>query len=376
MSTRIITDAEEVAQLHEIWNRLLLSQTDSIQGLDGTSTYEWHSAIANTFVEAASQSIVIAEEKNSIKGIMPVIRSRMGAFGFFATSISMPTSIYGGRNGPIAENNSPEIARRLFETVLDGLEWDVANFTLPAGGVSELALHEACAERRLKIHMQAVHESPYFRIPRSSELLRKSLHRSTRSRTVKGEEALRKMGILEFCTHSTPKEVDSFVESVMQIERGSWKEKAGTSITCHPRQEIFYRQLLPRLAQENMLCTMLVSLDGRPIAYRFGIRMGKVFIDLKNSLIEEFEKHSAGHICHIATLEELIRAGVEIYDWMGLVEPHKMRWPEAAVYKRNQYVLFNNTIAGQIGRFRLAASAWSRRLKPNKNDVPDAEKSE
>lgn len=376
MLTKIITDAREIEQLHADWNRLLLTQTDSVDGLDGTSSYEWHSSIADTFPEASSPSIAVAKEGDEIRGILPVISSRMGASNAFARIISMPTDIYGGRNGPIAENNSPEIARRLFETVLDGLGWDVANFTLPAGGVSELALHEACAERRLKIHIQAVHESPYFSIPQSSELLRKSLHRSTRSRTVKGEEALRKMGILEFCTHTTPKEVDSFVESVMQIERGSWKEKTGTSITCHPRQERFYRQLLPRLAQSDMLCTMLVRLDDRPIAYRFGVRTGKVFIDLKNSLIEEFEKHSVGHICHIATLESLIGKGVETYDWMGLVEPHKMRWPEAAVYKRNQYVLFNNTIAGQIGRFRLAASAWGRRLKPNKNDVPDAEKSE
>jgi CelD/BcsL family acetyltransferase involved in cellulose biosynthesis len=178
----------------------------------------------------------------------------------------------------------------------------------------------------------------------------------------KGERALSEKGRLEYEELSDPASVDKLMHSIHTIERRSWKEQSGTSITAQGKQQAFFEAFAALAAESGMLCGHVLRVDGKPIAYIFGVLDGdSVFLDLKESFDAAYAEYSPGHVLKRFAFQTLIARGVRIYDFMGRCEPYKMRWTDKT-YHRLTVVLFNTTFRGSLAHLRSRFGSGSAPL--------------
>lgn len=120
-------------------------------------------------------------------------------------------------------------------------------------------------------------------------------------------------------------DVRDAMERVMEIERASWKEQEGTSLTSERGSERFYRSLAGRLAARGELRIDLLELEGRPIAHLLGARLGDVVFGLKTSYAMDVAGLSPGAVLFGYALEDCLTSGVRVVELLGVTAP----WKEA-----------------------------------------------
>lgn len=137
----------------------------------------------------------------------------------------------------------------------------------------------------------------------------------------KSHADLHKKGRLEYEERAGSDSVPSLIDALHTVERNSWKEESGTSITKQEHQERFHRSLADLAARSGYLSGHVLRLDGHPIAFILGIAAGDgAFLDLKGSFDASNFEHSLGHVLKRDAVETLIARGVHLYDFMGNCE--------------------------------------------------------
>lgn len=107
-------------------------------------------------------------------------------------------------------------------------------------------------------------------------------------------------------------------------------------------------------------------LDERPLAFIYGYALNGVFVDEKESYVDEFKDFGPGNVLKVQFLQELVRRGISTLDYGGEEDPHKARWTDKT-YSRKIHALFNTTWRGQLLRLSLPVrSLMSRGVAPQR----------
>lgn len=312
---------------------------------------------------ATHTRVLVADEGGEVRGILPLTLGPKQTNPLRARLLSPVTESYCGRAMFLVEPQSAETLASLLDAAIDTLPgWDVFVTTLLDDSASTALLADSRIRARFTVQRQQSGRSPHFELPDSWETLFASLPKKFRWTIRSSQSALEKLGALEYTAIDSEPQVAEFLEAVLEIERNSWKEQSGTSITAHQEQQAFYRGFTPSAARLGMLSGHLLRLDGAPIAYIYGLRDRDVFLDLKESFNNTYLKQSPGHVLKRFALERLIARGVKRYDFMGGCEPYKMRWTDST-YSRTTYALYRKNLRGRLLllRARLAQLLRARR---------------
>ena len=166
-----------------------------------------------------------------------------------------------------------------------------------------------------------------------------------------GQKLLSEVGRLSFERMTEENEVSRFLDDAYSIEKRSWKEAAGTSITTNPLQETFHSRLAPIAASNRIFRGYVLYLDDLPISHVYGLMCGDVFYSLKLSHCEQHRKYSPGIVMIALAIQDLISDGVKFWDFSGPTEEYKRRWTKDA-YCLRTYTVFSRTIRGRLLRLR------------------------
>jgi CelD/BcsL family acetyltransferase involved in cellulose biosynthesis len=160
-------------------------------------------------------------------------------------------------------------------------------------------------------------------------------------------------------------DVASFLKAMLQIERNSWKETVGTSVTKNDYQKKLYEELTDIMVEKHCFTGHTLELNGKPIAYVYGLLFNGTFSDLKESFDSSYHAYSPGQVLKTFILQRLIEDNVRYYDYMGVCEPYKMRWTKDT-YARSNYVIYNGNLGGLAARFSSGIGRlWTRcRFRP------------
>ena len=151
------------------------------------------------------------------------------------------------------------------------------------------------------------------------------------------------------------------LQAILDIERASWKHEAGSAITCRPEQERFYRNFFESNLGSGLIQGLLMYLDETPVAYNLGLVRAGYYSCLKHSNRQEHQGLSPNQVLNIVLIERLRLQGLTMYDYMGEVEPHKMRWsPETRTYLRTPTLIFSRSPCGVASHCLLRLKQWSR----------------
>ena len=361
MKTQIVSAGQGFAALRDAWNELVVDDPTGLLGLDGTSTYEWFDALLATFPEAATVRVVVVRRQGKIVGLLPAI---LGESAWMGSRLISPTELHGGRNG--FRMRDPDSA--ILAALLKGLDlawpgWVSLQTTLVAGSESETVLGGVSRSLGSRVAAGELRYSMFFPIQGNSDDFLKGVAKDLRQRIKSAPRKLAALGAVQYHEYRHESQALDLIDAVLRVERLSWKHKAGSAISNVSHQEEFYRAMFPRAMRSGLLYALVVSLDGQPVAYNFGLIRDGVFSSLKISQIESLAKLSLSHMLRFALINRLRSEGVRIIESTGMPEPYKMRWSEASqLYGRRQYLLFNRDLRGGLAFAAGRAKANITRL--------------
>jgi CelD/BcsL family acetyltransferase involved in cellulose biosynthesis len=271
------------------------------------------------------------------------------------------TEAHAGRSGLLVRNNDAALVETLLRHVQTDLDpWDIFTFSVVEGSPSHTAVVQAAHSIPFRLRCIATGESPFIALESSWGAMLSALPKKLRWTIRKSEKDLSSKGRLQYEPADAPASTRSLLDTIYAIERQSWKEQSGTSITAHDAQQDFYEALVPIAADAGILSAHILRLDDQPIAYILGL-VGEdgVFLDLKESFDSTYSELSPGHVLKRFAIEALISRGIAVYDFMGVCEPYKMRWTDRT-YRRLTLAIFGRSLRGRYLYLRSRFSGSSK----------------
>jgi hypothetical protein len=345
------------------WNALVQADAAAPHGLDATSTFEWHAALLDAFLPGGDRwQVLVASDARGLAGILPLYWCRAGQRLPRTREIALLTELSGGRNGFLVREGDPAILRELLMHLCGAIQgWDSLRFHVTQGSRSERMLHAALRGTGCHCPVVGKEVSPILHMPEDLGAYLRTLKPGFRAELQRREKRLRAVGELKVEMVDTPGQVASYLAAVDEIERQSWKEGAGSSITARPWEHGFYKALLPRAAANGQLLSGLLSIDGRPVAYRMSVSFAGTAVALKSSYVQDMRAFAPATVLQWLYLREMHRRGIRVFDFTGLCEAHKTRWTDDT-YTLLTHRLYRKSFWGRLAHLRQRLGARARRI--------------
>jgi CelD/BcsL family acetyltransferase involved in cellulose biosynthesis len=349
----------EFAALSNDWNRLVRLEGDGVTGFDSSASFEWATAVWATFPESRPDRVLVARgSDNGALGILPC-RITPDTLAHVTYRRLTPTSgIYDLRTGLLVAGNA-DVLRSLVQHALRHVPgWDALHVHMVEGGPTASAVADCARSLDLTLWPLAEWRTPYIQLPEDPADTAMTASPKLRSNVRRAERQLQRLGTLEMRVFSDSVDAQAFVELMVDVEARSWKMPAGTAMQSSTQQLALYRSLTPALARAGQWLGAALYIDGRAIAFMYGFRLGRVFVDEKESFDAQFAEYGPGNVLKLRAFPEWIRRGIAIHDYGGREDPHKARWTDR-LYARQTALLLRR---GARSRLLEAALRLRHRL--------------
>lgn len=365
MRTELITRREAFDRLGPAWNALLADDVECPSGMDATSGFEWAAALIDAFLEEGQWVVVVASDDSGVAGILPLFWSRYRWEEAGAGVLAALTELNGGRNGFVVREGAEEALDAMLACLDEELPgWDRLNLRLVSGSRSEALLERLCARNGIKFTKGGADEkaatSPYLLLPDDLDEYLRGFNPKFRQEVQRRDRRMREQGQLQLRILEKPEEVDATWLAIQEIERLSWKEEAGTSLTASDWQERFHERLVPYAADSGQLACAVLELDDKPVAYSLALCFGGVASGLKTSYVQSLHAQAPATVLARLFMTELRARGFKAFDFMGACEAHKLRWT-GSTYTRHTYTLFSKGIGGAVAQMRHRVGSMLKR---------------
>ncbi len=117
-------------------------------------------------------------------------------------------------------------------------------------------------------------------------------------------------------------------ERILEIERDSWKGRAGEGFDQPPSDE-FYKRMAIRLAEGGRLRVIMITRDGVDLAFVLGGVFQSVYRGLQMSFREGHRQLGLGNLGQLEMIRRMISEGIDTYD-LGTEMPYKLSWAETS----------------------------------------------
>lgn len=364
VAARVEAGAAAIDTLAASFDRILLSCADGIRGPDVTCASAWAKALVTSIADPTSMRTLVLSSGGQPVALLPTVMTTVASFPLARRELRMLTEANHGRASLLVLDNDAALVQGALDHLIgDLVGWDTFILTVVADSDCHAAVVGAVERLALRTRVLLARESPYIVLPASWDDLFATLPKKMRWTIRKGEKDLAAKGQLTYEQFQTPDSVPRLHECMLSIERRSWKESSGSSITSNAREQSFYDALLPVAARSALLSGHVLLLDGQPLAYILGINDGRgTFLDLKESFDASFADFSPGHVLKRFAFENLIREGVRTYDFMGRCDPYKMKWTDKT-YRRITLAVYHPSARGLLAYARSKAGDLVRSLR-------------
>lgn len=189
-----------------------------------------------------------------------------------------------------------------------------------------------------------------------------------RTRIKRARQKMQGIGSVNFerrRPHSS--EVPALLQTIAAIEDRSWKGKEGVGIFSKAKYRAFFHDVAIAFAERGCLEVLLLTLDGKPISYRFGFLDGSTFLDYNFAYPDEFASFSVGRVLLADAINTAHEAGLTLFDASrgSLSKPNILQdWTSNAV-EHDELWLFADSLWGRIlgfmiGKLKPAAKQFIR----------------
>lgn len=316
---------EQVSEIRELV-RYEREWKDLVSGLAGASifdTYEWVTAWLDCFWRNKPISFLFFRKEGSLVGIAPLLADRCGDIWCAHTFIS-PVNLHGNRANVICAENPAAVLEALLaylgrERKRFRLAFPNALSTIPLASF----LPEIAARHDMLTIVFPGIASPIIRIRGDwqSYLKSRSTHLAKEMR--RKLKLLERAGRAEVLTVTSVDQCSEAMQDILHIEKCSWKEQAGISLSAMPHLAEFHQRFAEEAARRGWLRLYLLHLDSKPIAYVYGVVFQNEFYAFKTAYNHDYQKLSPGIVLFEHVFHDAFDQGLETVD-LGLGD--ESRW--------------------------------------------------
>jgi CelD/BcsL family acetyltransferase involved in cellulose biosynthesis len=137
---------------------------------------------------------------------------------------------------------------------------------------------------------------------------------------------LEKFGELQFESFSNVEDIDGLLATVFDLASKGWAHGENSAISSTLQLQNFYTDLAKVMNEKGWFNCELLSLSGKPIAFEYNLHCDKKSYNLKVGYDKAFSKYSPGMLLKYRVLQEEYCIGTHEYDFLGDVDPYKLRW--------------------------------------------------
>jgi CelD/BcsL family acetyltransferase involved in cellulose biosynthesis len=123
-----------------------------------------------------------------------------------------------------------------------------------------------------------------------------------------------------------PADLESELSGGFEVESSGWKLAAGSAILSRPENAAYYRSLARRFHARGELRLSSISVDGRMIAWDFGVLHRNRLYSPKSGYLEEFRQFGPGLVLELAMIERCFELGLDAHELLGTDEGYKLRF--------------------------------------------------
>ncbi|HTK68791.1 MAG TPA: GNAT family N-acetyltransferase [Candidatus Eisenbacteria bacterium] len=349
MKIEILDGVDSWASRRDEWNALASECSDDV-----SLTFEWHQALAVSQAKSEPLRAVWASSDRGAEAILPLRMEKTRLRGVPLRQIGPLGSLYSAHDCLLVRGNSLEALDGVLRAAKGVLpSWDVFRFSVSGDSPIYAEIDALARSGDARLEWSQAKQSPYLPLPGTFDEFWAGLSTKRRTSIRSRVKKFKEQGEPTLRVITQPSEISEVMEIILGIERASWKENEGTSITANPYQVVFYEVLTRELAERGWLRMYLLYLGDRPVAHDIGFRYKNRFFSGKTSFLEELRPLQPGYVLRWMILQDLYAIGVREHDFMGDPDPYKLHWTDAMRDHRDVRWFRQGARAGLVRMLRM-----------------------
>lgn len=318
LTVREVTQGRELAQYEGGWNRLLAAAREN----DFFYTYEWLCSWLECFWADRPAAFLLIGNSDALVGMAPFVRDDKGAL-WCSGSLVLPVNAHVNRATILYAGRPEDVLDVVLSHARSIHRWPkIALKGIRRGSPLLSKVSEVAEAYSLACRIREASTSPVVRIQTDwrGYLAGKKSH--FRTELKRKRRILERAGRVAIRTITAPAECADAMRDVLEVERNSWKQAAGTSFVAQPSVGDFYGTVAQRCAEKGWLRLYVQYMNATPIAYILGVVYRNIYYALKTSYSEAYRHLSAGAVLFEYALRDAFEQGLEAFDFLGV----ESRW--------------------------------------------------
>jgi CelD/BcsL family acetyltransferase involved in cellulose biosynthesis len=277
----------------------------------------WITAWWDVFGHGALQ-ILTLRRAGRLAGVLPLCGDR----GWLRSPTNDQTPQFGivaedaAAADELADAALDRAGRRLTLSLVDASGWDLA------------ALRGGARARGYRVLARPVVRPPYLLVDGDWAAFEKHVAGRLLRDLRRRRRRLEDQGVLTFEVSDGATGLEDLLEDGFRVETSGWKAAQQTAIVSRPETRRFFTEVARWAAARGWLRLAFLRLDGRALAFQFGLEEGGAYYFLKGGYETEFHRFAPGKLLVHDMLERAFSSGLERFEFLGQPESWKLEWTE------------------------------------------------
>jgi CelD/BcsL family acetyltransferase involved in cellulose biosynthesis len=242
--------------------------------------------------------------------------------------IRSPTNFHTPEFGPLAEDRAA--AGLLFRSLFALSHHQISLSLLEEDSEEVASCVSAAAAHGERVLVRPQQQSPFVELggmdwPAFESRMNAKLRADLRRRSRRLEEA----GDVAFQVADGRADLGSLLREGFEVEPSEWKARKGTGIASRTDTSRFYREVAEWAAERDLLRLSFLRLNGRAIAFQFGLEDKAAYYFLKGGYDVGFRAFAPGKLLVGRMLARVLACSLRRFEFLGAAEPWKMEWTTA-----------------------------------------------
>ena len=331
VTAQVAAGFDSLPALEREWRALF----DSLPA-EPAMSFEWTQALVRTQLNPSDECRVVTLRRGErLVGLVPMIVRATRVFKQ-RHFVLRPLAELKNTHSDLLMERAPEVVSAFFGA-LRGLEcrWDSLRLSkLLYGHVMTPLLEEQAIALGYTPHLRFRKAAYWIRLPGSFDEYFAARSSKFRNHARRAEKKLRAAGRVSVVEIAAAEQFEDGYDALLQVERRSWKEPYGTSMSAVPSQAALYREWGRAAAATGNLHLQLLMLDGEPIAHNLGCVHRGTYYYLKSSYSASHRPLSPATFLRLALIDSMIARGVTEIDFCGTPYEWEQQWTNAYRWHR------------------------------------------
>ena len=318
-----VTDRTAFMALESEWNALVEATAD-----EPFYRHEFLRIWKDDFApEARSRVLTLRDDAGRLTAALPLMAERAPFYGVPARQLSATANAHSCRFDMLARQ--PQEAAEAFLSHLRGdKSWDVLRLTdIPEGGAG-WALYEAAKARGLPVGTWESLQSPYIPLSGTWEEFQAKLPSKFKANCRRRRRKLEEKGQVTFERVEGGLGPGRQARGRLPLEASGWKGQRGTAMAQDKQHPWLLLGAGAHGGYSGRLALYFLRLDGRAVAFHFGLESAGRYFLLKPGYDESLKECSPGQLLMEDVLPIACMRGPTEFDFLGPDMGWKRDWTD------------------------------------------------